>query len=75
VARQRFLKKAPIREAIIDLKVSPSIDVESLEPIAEALKESFPQQEIMQQSTFGFEVSSTASPHKQGRKAHCSISS
>jgi uncharacterized protein (TIGR04255 family) len=54
------LKKAPIREAIIDLKVSPSIDVESLEPIAEALKESFPQQEIMQQSTFGFEVSSTA---------------
>jgi len=60
VARQRFLKKAPIREAIIDLKVSPSIDVESLEPLAEVLKESFPQQEIMQQSTFGFEVSSTA---------------
>jgi len=60
VARQRFLKNAPIREAMIDLKVSPSIDVESLGSIAESLKKSFPQQEVMQQSTFGFEVSATA---------------
>jgi len=59
VARQRFLKNAPIREAIIDLKVSPSIDVESLGPIVESLKKSFPQQEMMQQSTFGFAVSPT----------------
>jgi uncharacterized protein (TIGR04255 family) len=56
VARHRFLKNAPIREAIIDIKVSPPISVESLEPVFQSLKETFPQQEVMLQSTFGFEI-------------------
>jgi uncharacterized protein (TIGR04255 family) len=56
VARQRFLKNAPIREAIVDIKVSPSISLESLDPVFESLKATFPQQESMQQSTFGFEL-------------------
>ncbi len=56
MARYRFLKNAPIREAIIDLKVAPAVDATKLEPLFESLKERFPKQEIMQRSTFGFEI-------------------
>jgi uncharacterized protein (TIGR04255 family) len=56
VARHRFLRNAPIREAIVDIKVSPPIGLESLDPVFESLKATFPQQESMQQSTFGFEL-------------------
>jgi uncharacterized protein (TIGR04255 family) len=56
VARHRFLKNAPIREAIVDIKVSPPVNVDTLGALFDSLKETFPQQELMQQSTFGFEV-------------------
>jgi len=56
VARHRFLRNAPIREAIVDIKVAPVISVDVLTPVFESLKSSFPQQEVMQQSTFGFEL-------------------
>jgi uncharacterized protein (TIGR04255 family) len=54
VARHRFLKNAPIREAIIDLKVAPAVDHTRLEPLFESWKKRFPKQEPLQQTTFGF---------------------
>ena len=55
MARRRFLRNAPIREAIIDLKVAPAVDPTKLAPLFESLKERFPKQEVLQQRTFGFE--------------------
>ena len=60
VARHRFLKNAPIREAIVDIKVSPPINANTLEPLFQSLKDDYPQQELMQQSTFGFEIGPNA---------------
>ncbi len=56
MARHRFLRNAPIREAIVDIKVSPLVNIDNLAPFFESLKDSFPQQQLMQQSTFGFEI-------------------
>ena len=56
MARYRLLKNAPIREAIIDLKVSPIADVSLLEPMFQLLKSKFPKQDVIQQSTFGFQI-------------------
>jgi len=55
VARHRFLKNAPIREAIIDLKVAPAVDLTKLEALFESLKKTFPKQELMRLATFGLE--------------------
>ena len=55
MARHRFLKNAPIREAIVDLKIAPVIETAKLTPLLESLKPRFPTQEVLQQSTFGFQ--------------------
>lgn len=56
MARQRHLRNAPIREAIIDLKTLPAVDLGMLEPVFESLKSRFPTQDNVRESTFGFEV-------------------
>lgn len=56
MAHHRHLNKAPIREAIIDLKVSPPGELTKLTPLFESLKGKFPKQEEIRESEFGFEV-------------------
>ena len=58
MARPRFLQNAPIREAIIDLRITPTIDPSKLANLAEGLKPAFPKQDTLRQGTFGFEIAS-----------------
>lgn len=59
MARHRHLDRAPIREAIIDLKVAPATHLQALAPLYESLKDRFPKQEEIRESAFGFEVRPT----------------
>ena len=56
MARQRHLRNAPIREAIIDIKIAPAVDLVTLEPLFRDLAPAFATQEAVRESTFGFEV-------------------
>jgi uncharacterized protein (TIGR04255 family) len=56
LTKQRHLNKAPIREAIIDLKVSPQTQLAKLVPLAESLSKTFPKQDDIREGAFGFEV-------------------
>lgn len=58
MARRRFLRNAPIREAIIDVRITPTIDPSKLATLAEGLKQTFPKQDTLRQGTFGFEIAS-----------------
>ena len=55
MAQRRHLSRAPIREAIIDLKVSPSGEISKLEQLCISLADRFPVQEEIRDTTFGFE--------------------
>ncbi|MBA2591852.1 MAG: TIGR04255 family protein [Pseudomonadota bacterium] len=56
MARQRHLDHAPIREAIIDFRVSPNVEVSALRRLGERLKADFPVANELRMRTFGFEV-------------------
>lgn len=58
MARRRFLRNAPIREAIIDLRVAPTIEPSKVAKVVEGLKGTFPKQDTLRQGTFGFEIAS-----------------
>lgn len=55
MARQRHLSKAPIREAVIDIRVNPTVPFETIGGLRDQLKEKFPATENMSRRTFGFE--------------------
>ena len=55
MARQRHLSKAPIREAVIDIRVTPAVTFESIEGLRAQLKERFPNAQNMSRRMFGFE--------------------
>lgn len=55
MARERHLKNAPIREAVIDIKIVPPVSLELLTSYAESLRKDFPEQEELRQSTLGIE--------------------
>lgn len=55
MARERHLKNAPIREAIIDIRIAPQVALEGLVSYAEGLRNDFPEQEELRQSTLGIE--------------------
>lgn len=56
MANRRHLSRAPIREAIIDIRTTPPCDVKTIAKLAEALKEQYPAQQTMVSKMFGFEV-------------------
>ncbi len=56
MARQRHLARAPIREAIIDVRVSPNVEVSALRSLGERLKADFPVATEIRVRTFGFEA-------------------
>ena len=56
MAEQCFLKNAPIREAIIDLKVAPQVGLAGIESLAKSLLPQFPTQGLMKLGAFGFEI-------------------
>lgn len=55
MAQKRHLNNAPIREAIIDIRVSPMVDFSTLSELGKTLTDRFPRAEDMIQKTFGFE--------------------
>lgn len=55
MVQKRHLNNAPIREAIIDIRVSPSVDFSTLSELGKTLKQRFPRAEDIIQKTFGFE--------------------
>lgn len=56
MARRRHLARAPIREAIIDVRVSPNVEVSALRGLGERLKADFPVATEIRVRTFGFEA-------------------
>lgn len=56
MARQRHLSRAPIREAIIDIKVSPTVDLARLQGLYQEMKAQYPSQEDVREGAFGFSV-------------------
>lgn len=56
MARRRQLARAPIREAIIDFRVSPKVEVSALRGLGEGLRADFPVAKELRMRTFGFEA-------------------
>lgn len=56
MAQRRHLLRAPIREAIIDVRVSPNVEVSALRGLGERLKADYPVANELRMRTFGFEA-------------------
>jgi uncharacterized protein (TIGR04255 family) len=56
MARRRRLARAPIREAIIDIRISPNVEISTLRALGERLKADFPTAKEIRMRSFGFEA-------------------
>jgi uncharacterized protein (TIGR04255 family) len=50
----QHLNRAPIREAIIDIRIAPSVNIEVIRKVADALEKDFSRVEEMRRTAFGF---------------------
>lgn len=56
MAERRHLKHAPIREAVIDFRIEPRLDIESIRTLGASLKEDFQESSDIRLSVFGMET-------------------
>jgi len=57
MAKQRYLKNAPIREGLIDIQFEPAVPMERLQAFVERVKGGFSQTAVLWQAALGFELS------------------
>ncbi|MGE5525925.1 MAG: TIGR04255 family protein [Rhodospirillaceae bacterium] len=57
MAKRRHLNKAPIREAVIDIRTAPPASKDEIFALAAKIKERYPTQDSIYRRTFGFEMS------------------
>lgn len=56
MATARHLEHAPIREAIIDVRIGPNVELSRVRYLADSLRKDFPHVEEMKRRLFGFEA-------------------